>query len=95
MKKEKTRFLQSGVILVKDLVTQLIKNLPANTGDVRDTGLILGQGDPWRRKWQPTPVFLPGEFHGQRNPAGCSSWGCKESDTTEHLTVSYTLDLMI
>jgi len=38
---------------------------------------------PWRRKWQPTPVFLPGEFHGQRNLAGYSPWGCKESDMTE------------
>ena len=34
-------------------------------------------------KWQPTPVFLPGEFHGQRNLAGYSPWGHKESDTTE------------
>ena len=32
---------------------------------------------PWRRKWQPTPVFLPGEFHGQRSLAGYSPWGCK------------------
>ena len=39
---------------------------------------------PWRRKWQPTPVFLPGKFHGQRSLAGYSSWGCKESDMTEH-----------
>ena len=38
---------------------------------------------PWRKKWQPTPVFLPGKSHGQRNLAGCSPWGCKESDTTE------------
>ena len=38
---------------------------------------------PWRRTWQPTPVFLPGEFHGQRNLAGYSPWGHKESDTTE------------
>ena len=38
---------------------------------------------PWRRKWQPTPVFLPGESHGQRSLAGCSPWGCKESDMTE------------
>ena len=38
---------------------------------------------PWRRKWQPTLVFLPGEFHGQRNLAGYSSWGLKVSDTTE------------
>ena len=32
---------------------------------------------PWRRKWQLTPVFLPGESHGQRSLAGCSPWGCK------------------
>ena len=38
---------------------------------------------PWRRKWQPTPVFLPGKFHGQRRLVGCSPWGHKESDTTE------------
>ena len=38
---------------------------------------------PWRRKWQPTPVFLPGESHGQRSLAGYSPWGCKESETTE------------
>jgi len=38
---------------------------------------------PWRRKWQPTPVFLPGKFHGQRSLAGYSPWGCNESDTTE------------
>ena len=37
----------------------------------------------WRRKWQPTPVFLFGESHGQRSLAGYSPWGCKESDTTE------------
>ena len=38
---------------------------------------------PWRRAWQPTPVFSPGESHGQRNLAGYSPWGCKGSDTTE------------
>ena len=37
----------------------------------------------WRRKWHPTPVFFPGEFHGQRSLAGCSPWGHRESDTTE------------
>ena len=41
---------------------------------------------PWRREWQPTPVFLPGEFHGQRNLEGYSPWGHKELDTTEQLT---------
>ena len=38
---------------------------------------------PWRREWLPTPMFLPGEFHGQRSLAGYSPWGSKESDTTE------------
>ena len=38
---------------------------------------------PWRRGWQPTPVFLPGESHGQRSLAGYSPWDHKESDTTE------------
>ena len=38
---------------------------------------------PWRRKWQPTPVFLPGEFHGQRSLAVYSPWGCIESDMTD------------
>ena len=39
---------------------------------------------PWKRKWQTTPVFLPGKFHGQRSPVGYSAWDGKESDTTEH-----------
>ena len=43
---------------------------------------------PWRREWQPTPVFLPGEFHGQRSLAGYSPWGRKEWDMTEWLTLS-------
>ena len=37
----------------------------------------------WRRKWQPTPVFLPGESQRQRSLVGCRLWGCTESDTTE------------
>ena len=41
------------------------------------------QRTPWRREWQSTPVFLPGEFHGQRSLAGDSPWGHKESETTE------------
>ena len=39
---------------------------------------------PWRRKWQPTVVFLPGKSHGQRSLAGYSARGCKELDMTEH-----------
>ena len=38
---------------------------------------------PWRRAWQPTRVFLPGESHGQRSLVGYSPWGCKVSDMTE------------
>ena len=48
---------------------------------------------PWRRKWQPTPVFLPGESHGRRNLVGYSPWGHKELDTTERLTLSLTPQL--
>ena len=41
---------------------------------------------PWRKKWQPTLVFFPGDVHGQRSLVGYSSWGHKESDKTERLT---------
>ena len=46
---------------------------------------------PWRRKWQPIPVFLSGESHGQRSLAGYSPWSCKESDTTEVTKQQQTL----
>ena len=46
---------------------------------------------PWKKKWQPTPVFLPEEFYGQRSLVGYSPWGPKESDTTEGLTLSLSL----
>ena len=53
-------------------VALVVKNTPANAGDIRDKGRRLVKKIPWRRKWQPTPVFLPGESHGQRSPAGYS-----------------------
>ena len=40
---------------------------------------------PWRRKWQFTPVFLPGKFHGQRSLVGYGPWGHEELDRTEHM----------
>ena len=43
---------------------------------------------PWRRKWLPTPVFLPGEFRGQRSLADYSPWGLKESDMTERRSIA-------
>jgi len=57
--------------------------------NVEDPGSIPGLGKIlWRRNWQPTPVFLPEKFHGQRSLVGYSPWGCKESDTTERITLS-------
>ena len=47
------------------------------------TSLSLFTFMHWRRKWQPTPVFLPGESQGRRSLVGCRLWGCTESDTTE------------
>ena len=65
----------------------MVQNLPANARDIRDRGLILGSGrSPGGVRSKPTPVFLPGESHGQRSLAGYSPWGRKKSDTTERLT---------
>ena len=50
---------------------------------------------PWRRKQQPTPVFLPEEFHGQRSLAGCSSYSCTELDTTEMTLLSKVFDYVV
>ena len=71
--------------LLASLVAQTVKNLPV----IRETGFNSWVGkSPWRRDWLPTPVFLPGKPHGQRSLAGYSTWGHKESDTTERLTLS-------
>ena len=59
--------------------------------NAEELGLIPGSGrPPRRREWQPTPVFLPGEFNGQRRLAICSPWGPRESDTTEGLSLITT-----
>ena len=55
------------------------------------TSLSLFTFMHWRRKWQPTPVFLPGESHGQRSLMGCSPWGREESDTTGRLHFHFSL----
>ena len=55
-----------------------------STCNVGDLGLVSGLGKIlWRKKWQPIPAFLPGEFHGQRSLVGFSPQGCKELDMTE------------
>ena len=52
-------------------------------GQTRLTSLSLFTFMHWRRKWQPTPVFLPGESQGRGSLVGCHLWGRAESDTTE------------
>ena len=77
----------------------LIRNLGKrknflSVSDIRESSCNAGPGfdprvgkTPWRRAWQPTPVFLPGKSHRQRSLVGYSLWGHKESDTTECLTL--------
>ena len=65
----------------------VVKNPPAGEGRCKRCGFDPWVGKiPWRRACQPTPVFLPSEFHGQRSLAGYSPWGGKGSDTTEPLS---------
>ena len=66
-------------------VVLVVKNLPANVicRRFKRPGFNPWIGKiPWRRAWQPTPVFLPGKYYGQRLE-GYSPWGCKELDMTE------------
>ena len=68
-------------------MTETVNNLPAME-EAQVPSLDLE--DPWIRKWQPTPAFLPGKAHGQRSLAGYSPCVRKESDTTEHLSTAQT-----
>ena len=71
------------------LVAQTVKNLPA----AQETRIQSWVGKiPWRREWQPTPVFWPGEFHGQRSLGGYSPRHQKESDKTDFHEASYFPD---
>ena len=66
----------------------VVKNPPANAGDTREASSIPGLGRfLGGGHGNPTPVFLPGESHGQRRLAGYSPWGHKKSDTTEQLSM--------
>ena len=67
------------------LVAQMVKNLPAG----QETWVqSLDWEDPLEEGMATTPVFLPGELHGQRSLVGYSARGCKESDTTERLSTA-------
>ena len=68
------------------LVTQMVKNPPA----MQETWVqSLGWEDPLEEEWQSTPVFLPGESHGQRSLVASNPRGCKESDMTERLSTAH------
>ena len=80
-------FVSMYVSLWASLVAQIVKNLLA----VQETWVQpLGWEDPMEKGMATHSVFLPGEFYGQRSLASYSPWGCKESDTTEQLTGTYT-----
>ena len=65
-------------------VVLVVGNLPTHAGDIREESFKSWIGKiPWRRAWQLTPVFLPGESHVQRSLEGYSPWHHKESDMTE------------
>ena len=70
------------------------KESSCNAGDTGNSGLIPGSiKSPGRGKWQPTPVFLPGESHGQKSMVSCSPKGHKESDMTEQLKHTHGHDV--
>ena len=93
-----TQNLHFNRILIHNWASQValvVRNLPEcrfiNAEDIA-CSLPQSMGDgfhpwvrkiPWKREWQPTPVFLPGEFHRQRNLVGYSLWDGKEAGTTE------------
>ena len=72
-----------------------VKKLPANAGDV---GLDPRVGKiTWRRKWQPTPVLLPGKSHGQRSLAGYSPWVAKSWTqlSVSHMSMSEQVPILL
>ena len=81
--------LSPQLLQPNSLVAQMIKN-PLS---MQETWVWPWVGKtPWRGAWQPTRVFLPGEFHGQRSLAGYSPWGCKELDMTKWLTLPFFIN---
>ena len=66
-------------------ISQVAQWSTCKCGRCRRHGINTWVGKiPWRRKWQPTPVFVSGKSHGERSLAGYSPWGHKESDMIEH-----------
>ena len=83
-KEVKHKYLAAFIMVHVSLVAQMVKKKKKVCLQCRRPGFNPWVGKiPWRRKWQPTPVFLSGKSHGQRSLAGYSPWGHKELDTTE------------
>ena len=74
------------------LVAQSVKNPPA----MWETWVqFLGWDDPWRKEWLPTPVFWPGEFHGQRSLTGYSPWGLNELNMSDFHKIYYSVSFLL
>ena len=82
--------LKSKFIILPEVRASLVAQTVKDCLQCRRPGFYPWVGKiPWRREQLPTPVLLPGEFHGQRRLVGYSLWGCKESDTTERLALYF------
>ena len=77
------RFEQRNDIAWASQVVPVVKNLPANAGDTRASGLIPGSGISLEEGMATTSLLLPRESHGERSLVGYSPWGRKESDMTK------------
>ena len=82
-KKLESKYCKPIPILWASQAALVVKNLPANAGDIRHRFDPWVGTIPWRRAWQHTPVFLPGESHGQKSLVGYSPQDHRESDMTE------------
>ena len=79
---ERKRYNKAGKLeYIRD--SALAWKIPWTEEPGRESSLSLFTFMHWRRKWQPTPVFLPGESQGRGSLVGCRLWGRTESDTTE------------
>ena len=75
----------SGLISFRIVFSSTLIAVLLNVGGCWREFDLPRQAFPWSRKWQPTPVFLPGKSHGHRSLVGYNLWGCKESNTIERL----------
>ena len=76
--------LRKSLGLWASQVERVVKNLPANAGDTGDRFTPWVGKIPWRRKWQPAPIFLPGKLRGQRSLMGYGPWGRSQAQLNTH-----------